>query len=398
MNSLVSLNDIKKLAGRLGPEAISLRRHLHAHPELSFQEQETSALVKTVLDKWGIPWQPIAGTGVLGFIKGSMRGGRTVALRADMDALPIMEETAVAYKSQHAGVMHACGHDAHTASLLTTACILQQLRNQFAGTIMLLFQPGEEVLPGGASLMIRDGVFGNTRPDIIIGQHVDPRLPCGTMALRGGPFMASMDELRFTVRGKGGHGAQPHTLIDPVYTASQLVLALQQVVSRKANPASPTVISIGRFIADGAINIIPNEVQLAGTLRCFNEQWRQEAHAWIRQTAAGVAATTGASCEVDIEVGYPVLYNHPAVTEKLKQSAITFLGESQVREAEIWTAAEDFASYSQQIPACFYLLGVGNKDKGIEAGLHTPLFNIDEDALFLAPGLMAWAALSMLEE
>lgn len=395
---MISINDIKRLSGILGAEAISLRRHLHAHPELSFQEKETSALIKSVLDKWSIAWQPMAGTGVVGIIKGNLPGGRTIALRADMDALPIVEKNEVAYASIREGVMHACGHDAHTSSLLTTACILQQLRDKFAGTIKLIFQPGEEVLPGGASLMIKDGVLDNPRPDIILGQHVDPRLPAGTIALRGGAFMASMDQLRFTVKGRGGHGAQPHTLVDPVYTASQLVLSLQQIVSRKANPASPTVLSIGRFIADGAINVIPEEVKLEGTLRCFDEKWRQEAHQWIHQTAAAVAASTGATCEVDITIGYPVLHNNHSIAAKARAAAIEYIGGPHVQEAEIWTAAEDFASYSQQIPACFYLLGVGNKEKGIEAGLHTPQFNIDEDVLFASPGLMAWMAVTMIDD
>lgn len=394
---MISLNDIKELSLSLAGETIAMRRHLHANPELSFQEQETSAFIKSALDKLNIPWQSMADTGVVGIIQGHLPGGRTIALRADMDALPILEQNQIDYVSSRAGVMHACGHDAHTASLLTTASILQQLRDRFAGTIKLIFQPGEEVLPGGASLMIKDGVLDNPRPAITLGQHVDPRLPAGTVAMRGGAFMASMDQLRFTVKGRGGHGAQPHTVIDPVYTASQLVISLQQIVSRKANPASPTVLSIGRFIAEGAVNIIPDEVKLEGTLRCFDEQWRKEAHEWIRQTAAAVAASTGATCEVDITVGYPVLNNSHEIAGRVRAAASEFMGESNVTEAAIWTAAEDFASYSQQIPACFYLLGVGNKKKGITSGLHTPQFNLDEDVLSISPGLMAWMALSMMK-
>ncbi|MCR6722530.1 MAG: M20 family metallopeptidase [Chitinophagaceae bacterium] len=394
----MSLNDIKELSLSLAGETIAMRRHLHANPEVSFQEQETSAFIKAELDKLNIPWQSMANTGVVGIIKGNLPGGRTIALRADMDALPILEQNQVDYASSRAGVMHACGHDAHTSSLLTAAKILQHLRDRFAGTIKLIFQPGEEVLPGGASLMIKDGVLDNPRPEIILGQHVDPRLPAGTVAMRGGAFMASMDQLRFTVKGRGGHGAQPHTVIDPVYTASQLVISLQQIVSRKANPASPTVLSIGRFIAEGAVNIIPDEVKMEGTLRCFDEEWRKEAHEWIRQTAAAVAASTGATCDVDITVGYPVLNNNHEIANRVQAAASEFLGNSNVTEAAIWTAAEDFASYSQQIPACFYLLGVGNKEKGISSGLHTPQFNLDEDVLSFSPGLMAWMAISMIEE
>ncbi len=351
-----------------------------------------------MLNKLKIPWQSIAGTGVVGMIEGALPGERTIALRADIDALPILEENNKSYKSIRPGTMHACGHDAHTASLLTTAGILQQLRSRFSGTIKLIFQPGEEVLPGGASLLIKEGVLDNPRPDFIIGQHVDPRLPAGSIAVRSGAFMASMDQLRFTVKGKGGHGAQPHTITDPVFAAAQIVIALQQIVSRKANPASPTVLSIGRIIADGAVNIIPNEVTMEGTLRCFDEQWRTEAHEWIHRTSTSIAEASGATCEVDITVGYPVLNNHDLAAKCVKEAAGTYLGSAAVSEAAIWTAAEDFASYAQEIPACFYLLGVGNEEKGITSGLHTPLFDIDEDALPDAPGLMAWIALELLSK
>lgn len=375
-----------------------MRRHLHAYPELSFEEKDTSLFIKSVLDKLEIPWQPMAGTGAVGVIEGALPGGRTIALRADMDALPILEKNTATYSSTRPGIMHACGHDAHTASLLTTAAILQRLRPKFSGTIKLIFQPGEEVLPGGASLLIQEGVLNSPRPDFIVGQHVDPRLPAGTIALRYGAFMASMDQLRFTVKGKGGHGAQPHTLTDPVYAAAQIVIGLQHIVSRKANPTSPTVLSIGRFIADGAVNVIPNEVTMEGTLRCFDETWRVDVHEWIRRTAASIAEASGAVCEVDITVGYPVLINHKDVTECVRTAAGAYLGDAHVNEAAIWTAAEDFASYSQQIPGCFYLLGVGNEEKGITSGLHTPYFNIDEEVLLEAPGLMAWTALELLKK
>lgn len=394
---MITINDIKSLARRSGAETIAMRRHLHAHPELSFEEKETSIFIQSVLDKLGISWQSMAGTGVVGIIKGTLPGGRTIALRADMDALPIQEKNTTEYISTRPGIMHACGHDVHTASLLSTAAILQQLKDRFSGTIKLIFQPGEEVLPGGASLLIREGVLNQPTPDFIIGQHVDPRLPAGTIAMKSGAFMASMDQLRFTVKGEGGHGAQPHTLTDPVYTAAQIVIALQQIVSRKANPTSPTVLSIGRVIADGAVNIIPNEVTMEGTLRCFDETWRVEAHEWIRRTSAAVAEASGATCDIDITIGYPVLTNHSDVTERLRIAASAYMGLDHVTEAAVWTAAEDFASYSQHVPASFYLLGVGNEHKGITAGLHTPFFNIDEDALRDAPGLMTWIALELLK-
>ena len=395
---MITINDIKHLTRSSGAETIAMRRHLHANPELSFAEEETSIFIKSVLDKLGISWRPMASTGVVGIIEGAIPGGRTIALRADMDALPILEKNNTSYTSLRPGIMHACGHDAHTASLLTTAGILQQLKLKFSGTIKLIFQPGEEVLPGGASLLIQEGVLETPGPDFIIGQHVDPRLPAGTIALRGGPFMASMDQLRFTVKGAGGHGAQPHTLTDPVYTTAQIVIALQQIVSRKANPVSPTVLSIGRIIADGAVNIIPDEVTMEGTLRCFDEEWRAHAHEWIRRTSAAIAEASGATCNVDITVGYPVLNNHSRVAEQVRAAAKDYLGDEYVTEAGMWTAAEDFASYSQHIPACFYLLGVGNEQKGIISGLHTPCFDIDEEVLLDAPGLMAWMALELLQK
>lgn len=395
--SSVTKEYLQKLSQQWGDDTVRLRRQLHAAPELSFQEKKTAAFVQACLTEWGIPWKSMANTGVVAHIQGEGNGNSCVALRADMDALPIKEDSCQSYTSQQPGVMHACGHDAHTASLLTTARILQHCRAQFGGKIKLIFQPGEEVLPGGASLLINEGVLKDPEPDCVLALHVQPQLEAGRIALRGGTQMASMDELRFVIRGKGGHAAQPHTLIDPVYTAAQLIVALQQVVSRKANPASPTVLSIGRIVAEGAINIIPHEVTLEGTLRCFDEDWRRQAHEWIRQTAAAIATASGATCETMIRPGYPVLKNDVAVASKVKSLASDFLGKEQVEEAPVWMAAEDFASYLQHVPGCFYLLGVRNEAKGITAGLHTPQFDLDEDVLFLSPGLMAWLALGLLK-
>lgn len=397
MDQSVTKEYLQNLSQQWSSDTIRLRRQLHAAPELSFQEKKTAAFIQSCLTGWGITWKSMAGTGVVAHIQGEGNSKNCIALRADIDALPILEDSSQPYVSQHPGVMHACGHDSHTASLLTAARILQHCRSQFGGTIKLIFQPGEEVLPGGASLLINEGVLENPRPDCILALHVQPQLQAGRIALRGGAHMASMDELRFIIRGKGGHAAQPHTLIDPVYTAAQLIIALQQVVSRKANPASPTVLSIGRIVADGAINIIPHEVTLEGTLRCFDENWRRQAHEWIRQTATAIAAASGAACETIIRLGYPVLNNDIAVTNKVRLLAGEFLGKGQVEDAPVWMAAEDFASYAQQIPGCFYLLGVRNEAKGITAGLHTPQFDLDEDVLHFSPGLMAWLALGMLK-
>lgn len=394
---IVTKEYLHNLSQQWSSDTIRQRRQLHASPELSFRETKTAAFIQTCLTKWGISWKTMAGTGVMAHIHGEGSGKSCVALRADIDALPIQQDSCQPYISQQPGVMHACGHDAHTASLLTTARMLQHCRSQFGGTIKLIFQPGEEVLPGGASLLINEGVLEDPKPDCILALHVQPQLQAGHIALRGGAHMASMDELRFIIRGKGGHAAQPHTLIDPVYTAAQLIIALQQVVSRKANPASPTVLSIGRIVADGAINIIPHEVTLEGTLRCFDEEWRSRAHEWIRQTATAIAAASGATCETIIRLGYPVLKNDIAVANRIKVLAGEFLGEKQVEEAPIWMAAEDFASYIQQVPGCFYLLGVRNESKGITAGLHTPQFDLDEEVLHFSPGLMTWLALGMLK-
>jgi len=390
------ITEIKTLANNIYPTIVANRRHLHMHPELSFFEHDTSAFVKSELDKIGIAWRAMAGTGVVGIIKGEKPSDKVVALRADMDALPITEASDISYKSCNNGVMHACGHDAHTASLLGTAAILQSLKSDFGGTIKLIFQPGEEILPGGASLMINEGVLTEPEPDIVIGQHVFPSLSAGKIALRKGKFMASMDELFVTIKGKGGHAAQPHQNIDPVLISAHIIVALQQMVSRMANPLMPTVLSFGKQIANGAINVIPDEVYLEGTFRTMDETWRKQAHAKMKTMAESIAASMGGSCEFKIVPGYPYLINEVNVTERIKTLAEEYFGKENVEEASLWMAAEDFAYYSQHVPSCFYLLGVGNK-KSASSSLHTPTFNIDEDALLLSTGLMAHLAISFLK-
>ena len=388
--------EIQQLAKEIYGDVIETRRHLHTYPELSFCENITSAYVKAKLDEMRIQWKAMADTGVVATITGGKFSGEVIALRADMDALPLTEANNVIYASQYKGVMHACGHDVHTSSLLGTARILQSIKNKFGGTVKFIFQPGEEKLPGGASLMIKEGVLENPKPNAVIGQHVMPGIDCGKIGIRKGKHMASMDEIYVTVRGKGGHGAQPHQNIDPVLITSHIIVALQQVVSRMADPMLPTVLSFGKIIANGAVNIIPDEVYLEGTFRTLDEKWRVEAHKRIKKMAESIAEAMGGSCDFKIVVGYPFLVNEENLTAQVKTFAEEYLGKDNVLDLDIWMAAEDFAYYSQVTDSCFYLLGTGNKEKGIVSSLHTPTFNIDETALGLSTGLMAYIAVKHL--
>jgi len=387
---------ISSIATQIHEETVANRRHLHQHPELSFEEYETSAFVKAELDKLGIPHISMANTGVVAYISGERPSDRVVALRADMDALPIIEIPGREYGSKRAGVMHACGHDVHTSSLLGTARILQSLKADFGGMVKLIFQPGEERLPGGASLMIKEGVLQNPVPQAIIGQHVMPAIPIGKVGFRAGKYMASTDELYVTVTGKGGHGAQPQQNIDPVVITAHIITALQQVISRIADPRMPTVLSFGKVIANGATNVIPNEVYLEGTFRTFDEKWRKEAHKRMKKMATGIAESMGATCDFDIRVGYPFLVNEEKLTAEVRGYAEEFLGKENVIDLDLWLAGEDFAYYSQETNACFYRLGTGNEAKGITSAVHTPTFDIDENALALSTGLMAYIALRQL--
>lgn len=387
---------IRQHAANIFEEVRGWRRTLHANPELSFKEYNTSKFVQTALTAMGIPWQPMADTGVVAIIEGALPSDEVIALRADMDALPITEQNNVAYISQNNGVMHACGHDVHTASLLGVAKILQSLKPQFAGTVKFIFQPGEECLPGGATLMIKEGVLLNPVPASVIGQHVMPTIPCGKVGFRKGKHMASMDELKVTVTGRGGHGAQPHFNIDPVLIASHIVVALQQVVSRRSNPFMPTVVSFGKMIANGAVNVIPDSVYMEGTFRTFDEEWRQKAHHEMKKIAEGTAESMGGKCEFTINRGYPFLFNNELLTEQLSEFAADYLGKENVLDIDPWMASEDFAYYSQLADACFYMLGVRNEEKNISSSLHTSTFNVDEDALAISSGLMAYLTLRKL--
>lgn len=387
---------IQALSGNIFEQVVGYRQHLHANPELSFQEYQTSAFVKGVLTDWGIPFTEMADTGVVGLIKGELPSDKIIALRADMDALPITEANDKPYTSKNPGVMHACGHDVHTSSLLGSAYILNQLKADFGGTIKLIFQPAEEILPGGASIMIKEGVLENPKPQHIIGQHVMPLIDAGKVGFRSGIYMASTDELYVTVRGKGGHGAQPHQNIDPVLITSHIIVALQQIVSRNADPRLPSVLSFGKVIANGATNIIPNEVKLEGTFRTLNEEWRKEAKRLMKKMAEGIAESMGGSCEFTIMDGYPYLINEEKLTANTRAFAEDYLGKENVLDLDIWMAAEDFAYYSQITDACFYRLGTGNKEKDTYYSVHTPNFDIDEDALKVSTGLMAYVALKQL--
>lgn len=376
---------------------IETRRYLHAHPELSFHEEKTMEYVAAQLDVLGIPYaKNVGGFGLVGLIEGKNPSSKVIALRGDMDALPILEKNEVEYKSCNPGVMHACGHDVHTTNLLGAARLLNEVKEHFEGTIKLIFQPAEERLPGGASIMIKEGVLENPKVETIVGQHVLPQMEVGKVGFRGGIYMASCDELFITVKSHGGHGAQPNLTIDTVLVASHIVVALQQIVSRRANPIIPTVLTIGKIIGNGATNVIPGEVYMEGTLRTFDEAWRAQAKQHIREVVEGVAKSMGAEVELRIEHGYPYLQNNEGLTTLAIDWAKEYLGEQNVEILPIRMTAEDFSYFTQVVPACFYRLGTGNVAKGITSSIHTPTFDIDESALKIGAGLMAWLAYKQL--
>jgi amidohydrolase len=386
---------IKSLAKEYKQEFIDVRHHLHAHPELSYQEFETSAFVQRKLKELGISFTVMAGTGVVALIEGKNPSSRVIALRADMDALPIHEENNIPYRSTREGVMHACGHDVHTTCLLGAAKILNQLKEDWQGTVKLIFQPGEERNPGGASIMIKEGVLENPKPQCIFGLHVHPGLQLGKLSFRSGKVMASADELYITVKGKGGHAASPHLTVDPILIASHLVLSLQQIISRNRNPHHPSVLSITSFNGGTTTNVIPDEVKLMGTFRAMDEEWRFAAHELIKRTATKLVESMGGTLDLHIDIGYPTVYNNEALNNKARAKAEEFMGSNNVEETELRMGAEDFGYYSQQIPGCFYRLGVMNQEKGITSGVHTPTFNIDEDAIETGMGMMAWLGSSI---
>jgi len=399
---MVSKERIQTLSNNIKETIIGYRRHLHEHPELSFHEVETARFVAEKLREMGL--QPKEGlgvrqahTGITALIEGRNPDKRVVALRADMDALPILEKNDIDYKSVNEGVMHACGHDVHTSSLLGTAKILCELKEEFEGTVKLIFQPGEESPPGGASLLIEAGVLEDPKPDVIIGQHVWPQLPVGTVGMAKGVFLASADMFEITIKGKGGHAAMPHLCIDPVVIAAQVIISLQNLTSRVSDPLNPMVLSICKLRGGDALNVIPNEVTLGGTLRVMDEEWREEVIGKIEAIAQSISETMGGTSEFKLTPGYPSLLNDVPLTERIEASVTNYIGKERIIPMPKVMGSEDFSFYTHHMPGSFYVIGVGNPEKGITANVHEDTFNVDEDALGLAPGLMAWIALEELE-
>lgn len=385
---------IKQLAHQLTDEIITIRRTIHANPELSFKEYETAGYVESILDGWGIAHERITGTGVTGILEGS-GSGKYIVLRADLDALPILEQNDCDYVSGNPGVMHACGHDVHTASLLGAVRILSELRKEWKGRIRFLFQPGEELLPGGAQKIIDSGLLDNPVPDSIIAAHVYPELPAGKFGFREGPYMASTDEIYFEVKGVGGHGALSYKLIDPVLIASHLIVGLQQIVSRRLPAEVPAVLSFGKVDAPGSTNVIPSSVKIEGTFRIMNEQWRAKALEEIRKTAAGIVESMGGTLDCRIVSGYPALINEPVLSARMKNLAQAFIGKENVEDLPLRMTGEDFARYAQRYPASFYRLGTGGGR--FNNPVHHPSFDVDESSLTHGMGMMAWLATGLLE-
>jgi len=400
------IEQLKKIIGSLHANMMEWRRHLHRNPELSFQELNTVAFVIERLEAEGIevrggvgkltPDAP--GTGAIALVQGSKSpSDKCIALRADLDALPITEVGKEAYCSLTPGVMHACGHDAHTAMVLGAGIALHRMRAEWSGTVMLVFQPGEEKEPGGASLLVKEGVLNDPKPSGILGQHVTPELPIGKLGFRSGAFMAAADELYITVKGRGGHAGSPHMCVDPVVIAAHLILALQQVVSRNNRPGRPMVLSLGKVIANGATNIIPDEVRIEGTMRTFDEAWREELHTMLPELAKGICKGLGGDVDLTIVKGSPVVKNDPELTARIRSAAVEFMGEDNIVDMDIRMGAEDFAYYTHVMLGCFFRLGTGNPSKpGTTSGLHRAEFDIDEDALSIGAGMMAWGAISEL--
>lgn len=393
-------DQIRNLAGRLTDEITGIRRTIHANPELSFKEHETAGFVEGILDKWGISHERIIETGITGVVEGAKRG-KYLVLRADLDALPIHEENSCEYRSKNQGVMHACGHDVHTAVLLGALKILATLKDEWNGTIRFIFQPGEELLPGGALKILESGLLDHPEPDCIIAEHVYPELPAGVFGFREGPYMASTDEVYFDVQGVGGHAALPHRVIDPVLIASHLIVGLQQIVSRRIPADIPSVLSFGKVNAPGTTNVIPSSVKIEGTFRIMNEQWRKIALDEIRKTAEGIVTSMGGTLICRIVAGYPELTNDPALTRKMTQLAMEYAGAENVEELPRRMTGEDFSRYAQRFPAVFYRLGTGGPGAGgahFNNPVHHAEFDVDETSLTHGMGMMAWLAVGLLKE
>ena len=399
--SMKDIRDVKEAvqqkAENIYDELLEVRRHLHSNPELSYEEFKTSEYVCEFLRKEGIPFKHgWVKTGITAEIQGNGPGKR-IALRADMDALPITEKTNLPFTSKNKGVMHACGHDVHTSCLLGAAKILNSLKNSFSGTIQLIFQPGEERLPGGASLMLKEGIFKKSKPEAVIGQHVYPQLRAGQVGFKPGMYMASADELHVTVKGKGGHAALPHNLVDPILISAHMITALQQVISRNKNTLTPGILSFGYISGEGATNVIPNEVKIKGTFRTMDEEFRTEAHEKMTRIAKGVVEGLGGEVDFKIDKGYPCVYNDEEVTARCMSYAKDYLGENNVKLLDLRMTAEDFAYYTQTAPGCFYRLGTAFPDRE-NPGLHHPEFNVNEESLKTGIGLMAYITIKQLQQ
>ncbi len=378
-------------------QVVEIRRHLHRYPELSFEEKETSAFIRNLLDKWGIPYEyPYVNHGFVASIEGEQGPGKTIALRTDMDALPIREETGLEFASANPGIMHACGHDMHMASMLGILKLLHSFRNRLRGTILFIFQPAEEKIPGGAKLMLEEGIFKNRKPDLVLAQHVLPDMEAGKVGFKSGQYMASSDELYLTIRGKGGHGALPEKVNDPVLITAQLLIALQQEINRKAPRGIPTVISFGRVTANGAVNVIPDHVELEGTFRTMDETWRALAHQMIIRISEGIAASMNGSAEVTIAKGYPVLFNDPEIARLGRSFAADMLGEDNVVDMDVRMTAEDFAWYSHSYPSLLYRFGTGEPGQPDASALHTSTFRTYEPSLKTGIAAMSYLAVQFL--
>jgi hippurate hydrolase len=392
------IDRIKAKAEQYFPEVQAIRHHIHSNPELSFEEHNTAAFIAGQLKDWGIKHQTgVAGTGIVALIEGKNPTKKCIALRADMDALPIQELNEVAYRSQNDGVMHACGHDVHSSCLLGVARILHEMRDEFEGTFKLLFQPGEEKHPGGASIMIKEGVLENPKPAAIYALHVYPHLPSGTVGFRSGQYMASADEIYITIEGKGGHAALPHQTVDPIAIAAQVIVALQQVVSRKSNPLLPCVLTFGKIAGGFATNVIPDKVELMGTLRTMDEKWRAEAHNWIKDITEQTCAAYGAKAIVDIPMGYPSLFNDVATTDQAEAWAKEYMGAEQVKTLDRRMAGEDFSFYTHHVPGCFFRIGTNKNNEQFTAPVHNAHFDIDEEALKTGVGVFSWIVLNAIK-
>ncbi len=395
---MVTVNQIKEQADKIFATVLATRRHIHQRPELSFKETETSKYICSLLDKMGVTYTTgHVKTGIVALIKGKNPDKKVVLLRADMDALPITEQNKTEYVSKNIGVMHACGHDVHSASVIGAAHILNTFKNEFEGTVKIIFQPGEEVLPGGASLMIKEGVLKNPSVNVAIAQHVHPSMEVGKVGFRSGMYMASTDEIYLTITGKGGHAAMPADYNNPLLIASEVLLELKNKFPNDGKSEIPTVLAFGKIEGAGATNVIPEKVDIQGTFRTMDEKWRTEAHNIITKIIEEICNKNNAKADLKIMRGYPFLVNDTTVTENCREAAINYLGKENVEELPMRMTAEDFAYFTQELPCCFYRLGTGNKAKGIVSGVHTPTFDIDEEALRIGSGLMAWLTLEELK-